>query len=236
MSNYYMITDVEVLFPRLNRTYRFDKTENRSVPCGPFEEGARYEVSFKMDSKQAKAVMLDMAQAYTEKQNANDKWPEKFPMPFTKDDEGVYIGKTSLKGAYGTEATTPPRQFDSVNKELPDDFLLTTGTVANLAVELVPYMMQVGKSVDAGVSLRIRAVQVTKYVPLQVQSPFGAVEGFVQSEANISPFSDSKKVVEATEATKEEAPVTEPKKVVKLKASAPTAKADISAIVDSWDD
>ena len=233
MANY-VIKGVEILYPRINRTYRFDQVENRSIPCGPFEDGARYETSFRMTSEQAKALMVDMAQCYAERQQGESKWPEKFPMPFKKDDDGMYTGKATLKGAYGEEATNAPRQFDSANKELPKDFLLTTGSIANVAVDLVPYNMA-----DAGVSLRVRAVQIIKYVPMEVQSPFESVEGFVAEIAETgeeifaSP-ADTEKVKKVAK----EKPVKEPKKVVKLKSSPPPKEEenDLSAIVDGWDD
>ena len=63
----YKIVGVEALYPRINKTYKFDNGENRSVPCDPLDDGATYEMSFKMDEKQAKALMTAMASAYKEK-------------------------------------------------------------------------------------------------------------------------------------------------------------------------
>ena len=56
----YLIKGVEVLYPRINKTYRFDNTENRSVPCDPFDDGASYSMQFKMDDKQAKELILSL--------------------------------------------------------------------------------------------------------------------------------------------------------------------------------
>jgi hypothetical protein len=117
-------------------------------------------MQFKMDDKQAKELMGAMAAAYAEKREA--KWPEKIPMPFKKTDDGMFIGKATLKGAYGKDATSKPKQYDAGNKELDEDFALTTGSVGNIAVVLFPYNMR-----EAGVSLRLRAVQVTKYILMQ---------------------------------------------------------------------
>lgn len=224
----YKIAGVEALYPRINKTYKFDSGENRSVPCDPLDDGATYEMSFKMDEKQAKALMTAMASAYKEKREA--KWPEKFPVPFNKDDDGMYIGKAKLKGAYGKDATAKPKQYDAKNKVLPDDFQLTTGSTVNIAVVLVPYNMR-----DAGVSLRLRAVQVTKYVPLQVASPFDEVDGFDsdEGESDESPFFD----LEADSGTELEEVIEEPKKkAAKVKSAAPKEKEDLSDLVDAWDD
>jgi len=229
----YKIKGVEALYPRINKTYKFDSSENRSVPCDVLDDGAAYEMSFKMNETQAKELMSAMASVYKEKRES--KWPEKFPVPFTKDDEGMYIGKAKLKGAYGKDATSKPKQYDAKNKELPDDFQLTTGSTVNLAVVLVPYSMA-----NAGVSLRLRAVQVTKYIPLQVASPFDSVDGFSADE--ISDDDESPFFEIETESSSEvdnviELPVEEPKKkVAKVKTAAPKEKEDLSDLVEAWDD
>jgi len=229
----YKIKGVEALYPRINKTYKFDSSENRSVPCDVLDDGAAYEMSFKMNETQAKELMSAMASVYKEKRES--KWPEKFPVPFTKDDEGMYIGKAKLKGAYGKDATSKPKQYDAKNKELPDDFQLTTGSTVNLAVVLVPYSMA-----SAGVSLRLRAVQVTKYIPLQVASPFDSVDGFSADE--ISDDDESPFFEIETESSSEvdnviELPVEEPKKkAAKVKTAAPKEKEDLSDLVDAWDD
>ena len=57
----YKIANVEALYPRINKTYKFDSGENRSVPCDPLDDGAAYEMSFKMNETQAKALMTAMA-------------------------------------------------------------------------------------------------------------------------------------------------------------------------------
>jgi len=80
---------------------------------------------------------------------------------------------------------------------------------------------------DAGVSLRLKAVQVVKYKPMEENSPFGVVEGGYQAKEvkNDSPF----------EAVDE--PIAEPKKVEPKKATKEKVEDnDLSAIVDNWDD
>tara|TARA_R110002072_G_scaffold39730_2_gene113651 strand:- start:358 stop:1080 length:723 start_codon:yes stop_codon:yes gene_type:complete len=238
----YLVNNVEALYPRINQTYRFDNAENRSVSCDPNEDGASYEMSFRMNKDQAKALFLEMSKAYQEKKEA--KWPDKLEMPFTKDEDGSYVGKAKLKGAYGAELTNKPMQCDAKGTELPADFRLTTGSTVNVAVIFVPYNMR-----DHGVSLRLKAVQVIKYVEMQKSNPFGAVEGFTMG-GDDNPFAPvaaavSQESMEETTADvfgEDEPAPTEPeptpKKVVKKKA-APTPKAkdeDLSSIIDDWDD
>ena len=52
----YMIKDVQALYPRINRTYRFDSAENRSVPCEPTDDGAAYSMQFVMDVDKQKSL------------------------------------------------------------------------------------------------------------------------------------------------------------------------------------
>ena len=247
----YLIKKVEILYPRLDKTYRFDNTENRSIPCGPLEKGATYDTKFRMDQDTANALMQDMAIAYNEKRK--DSWPEKVPMPFTKEDDGVYVGKCKLNGSFdGVEATRAPKHYDSKNNLLEAGFQLTTGSTANLSVETVPYH---SAGIGTGVSLRLRSVQVLAYKPFESASPFEEAEGFESG----SPFGETsggfdstkevtptivfeEEVVEAAPAVEAptlvavETPVAEPKKKVKSKTAAPKDEVDLSKLVSDWDD
>jgi len=228
----FLIKNVEAQWPRINKTYKFDNAENRTIPCDVFEDGAKYEMKFRMNKEQAKELYAGMCAAYEARKEKG--WPEKVDMPFAKDDDGMYSYKASLKGAYGKEATFKPVQYDSNGVTLPDDFLLTTGSTVNVAVIFVPYNMR-----EAGISLRLKAVQVIKYVPMEAASPFGKVEGGFTFQKEDNPF----EVVEATPATnvieaefgEEKTP--EPKKVSKKATPKPKkTDADLASIVDDWDD
>jgi hypothetical protein len=238
-NNQYVIKNVEALYPRINKTYRFDSSENRSVPCEPLEDGARYEIKFRMSKEAAKALYVEMAQAYAGKKEAS--WPDKFDNPFTKEEDGTYVFKAGLKGAYGKDLTFKPIQYDAKGAKLPEDFLLTTGSTVNVAVTFTPYNMR-----EAGVSLRLRAVQVIKYVPMTAASPFDAVEGGFEFAAEENPFevvtdapvyAAAKAEVTDTLFEDEEPVAPEPKKVVKKTAPAPKTDDDaLASIVADWDD
>tara|TARA_R100001377_G_scaffold27572_1_gene14794 strand:+ start:533 stop:1255 length:723 start_codon:yes stop_codon:yes gene_type:complete len=236
--NQYVISNVEALWPRINKTYKFDNAENRTIPCDVFDEGAKYETRFRMTKDQAKALFVEMVKAYEAKKEKG--WPDKFDMPFKKEEDGSYSHKASLKGAYGKDATFKPIQYDSKGVKLPEDFMLTTGSTVNVAVTFTPYNMR-----EAGVSLRLRAVQVIKYVPMEATSPFSAVEGGFQFSAEESPFEVVATAPVETPVVSDdlfgddEAPaqVKEPKKVVKKTAPAPKATDDaLASIVADWDD
>jgi len=217
----YTLENVEAMWPRINRTYKFDAKEKKSVPCDAFDDGAAYTLQFRMTEAQAKELYKRMKTAYAAKQAENSEWPDKFPMPFKKDDDGSFTHKAKLKGAYGAEATRKPAQYSASNKKLDDDFLLTNGSTVNIAVVFTPYNGAMG----AGVSLRLDAVQVIDLKPMEEQSPFGAVEGFEDSpKEDDNPFED--------------VTVDEPKKAVKKTAPAAPEKGsdDLSSIIDDWDD
>ena len=211
----YIIKNVEALWPKVNRTYHFDSNEGKSMPCDPKDVNAEYSIQFRMDNDTAKSLYTEMAKAY--QANRKDKWAEKLERPFVKDDDGMFTHKSTLKGAYKNEATKKPLQVDAQGTKLPDDFLLTTGSTVNVAVTFNPYEGYGRQDVN----LRLKAVQVVKYVPLEDNNPFEAVEGFTIDADN--PF---------TEET-----VPEPKKVVNKPATpSKAADDDLSAIVDDWDD
>lgn len=171
-----IVEGVEALYPRINQPYRFDKTagENgKTVPCDAFDEGAKYEMSFSMTKAQAADLYKLMAKTY--KDRADAKWPAmpKASDVFDKDDEGMFSMKTSLKAAYGKEATKPPALYDAKNQRLPGDFELTTGSKVNIQFALIPYNMN-----SNGISLRLRAVQVIELAESKEFSPFGSTDGF----------------------------------------------------------
>ena len=212
----YNINNVTAMWPRINRTYKYDSAEQRSVPCNPTDEGSAYTLQFRMNEEQAKNLYKQMKLAYDSKKESS--WPEKFVMPFKKDDDGMFTHKAKLKGAYGNEPTRKPVHYDAKGIKLPEDFMLTNGSLVNVAIVFVPYNMR-----DNGVSLRLRAVQVIDLKPMQDDSPFTAVEGF-EATASDNPF-------------EEDAPIQEPKKVVKKVTPEPKKGGDdLASIVDNWDD
>jgi hypothetical protein len=216
----YNINNVSAMWPRINRTYKYDSAEQRSVPCNPTDEGSAYTLQFRMSETQAKALYKQMKMAYDSKKESS--WPDKFAMPFKKEEDGSFTHKAKLKGAYGNEATRKPIHYDAKGVKLPDDFMLTNGSLVNVAVVCVPYNMR-----DNGVSLRLRAVQVVDLKPIKDDNPFTAVDGFEAKETDENPFED-------------DAPIEEPKKVATKPAPEPKKGGDnlasLVSDIDNWDD
>ena len=190
MAETYIIEGVEALWPKVDRTYAFNSKIKRSEPCDPRDQNAAYSIAFRMDGATAKGLSDAMKKAYAD--NRDDDWDAKLANPFVKDDNGTYTHKANLKGAYNGETTTKPLEVDSQGTPLAEGFQLTTGSTVNVAVQLIPYRMKLGKEWESGVSLRLKAVQVIKYVPLEVRNPFGVVDGgFVFKDTGDNPFAKS---------------------------------------------
>ncbi len=240
MAEAYIVEDVEALWPKVDRTYAFNSKIRRSEPCDPRDQNASYSVAFRMDSATAKALFTAMKKAYAD--NRDDDWDEKLTNPFVKDDNGTYTHKANLKGAYNGETTTKPLEVDSQGTPLPKGFQLTTGSTVNVAVHLIPYRMKLGKEWESGVSLRLKAVQVIKYIPQEVRNPFGAVDGgFVFRGAEENPFAktaaspkSNNVLAGVSDDDEEDEP---PKKIAKKAASmGKSGGDDLDTIVDNWDD
>ena len=249
-TNSYVIKNVDALYPKINQTYKFDRNagaNGKSVPCDPSLDGAAYSLNFKMSQDQAKELYNAMNQSFVNADRRTDKWDKKLAMPFHKEEaegEAIWIGKTTLKGAYNKQLTTPPKQFDSKNTALPDDLLLTSNSTVNISGQFVPYGPS-DRSDGGGVSLRLRAVQVIAYVPMADRSPFDVVtDGFDSGGAIEKPEPSADELFPAEEAPapKQEAVsddvFEEPK--VKKSNSKPEPKPknddDLGALLDEFDD
>jgi hypothetical protein len=185
----HIINNVSILYPRLNQPYRFDSAENKSVACKWDEEGASYETSFIMEKDEAVTLGRICKEAWKNAVALNNNWPnkpEKMPAKIVKAEDGSteYHGKCRIKAKYGSDQTQQPKQVDAKRNPFPSDFRLTTGSKANIAVTIVPY----NTGTESGVSLRIRAVQVTELAQEQVSNndPFSVVDGYTTDDTFVS--------------------------------------------------
>ena len=234
---FHLINNVTAFYPRLDQPYFFDKSANqgkgKSVPCEATTATARYETSFLMDEQQAEALYLVMQQAYTDTPHRDKTWPAKLAQPF-KIYEEQFVGKANLKAMYKNEATKPPPIFDASNTRLPADFLLTTDSLINVFVEFVPFKMT-----TTGVSLRLKGVQVLKYVPYVPPSPFEAQEGYVNgadTTAEPAPEPEPQAMFSAFPPVEEDIPdvVPEPVKRATKKVKPIKKETDLASVIDKW--
>ena len=234
---FHLINNVTAFYPRIDQPYFFDRTANqgkgKSVPCEATTPHARYETSFLMDEKQAEALYVLMQKAYTDTPHRDKTWPAKLAQPF-KIHEEQFVGKANLKAMYKNEATKPPPIFDASNTRLPADFLLTTDSLINVFVEFVPFKMT-----TTGVSLRLKGVQVLKYVPYVPPSPFEAQEGYVNgadTTAEPAPEPEPQAMFSAFPPVEEDIPdvVPEPVKRATKKVKPIKKETDLASVIDKW--
>lgn len=187
-----VFNDVTVMYPRINRTYRFDSVENKTVPCDPMDDGAAYELSFMIDKDEARDLHKRCMELFKQAA-ANDpkgrKWPEKPTyLPYKEGADGdAFTVKAKLKGAYGADKTRPPVQKDAQRKDLPDDFMLTTNSKCNIWGVLFAY----NTGAVSGVSYRLKGVQVLELAEMQSSGdPFSETSGFTGAHTNGATSSD----------------------------------------------
>ena len=176
-----IFNDVIVRYPRINRTYRFDSVENKTVPCQPTDDGAAYELSFELDKAGAIELhkrCMEVYKAAAEK-DTKRKWKEKpqyFPYKEPSEEGQPFMVKAKLKGAYGEDKTRPPMQKDAQRRDLPADFMLTSGSKCNVWGALFAY----NTGAVSGVSFRLKGVQVLELAEMQgnANDPFSETSGF----------------------------------------------------------
>ena len=231
----YLISEVEALYPKLDRPYNWSQQENRSVPCEWNADNAERSVLLRVPYEKALPLRKAMAEAYNEQKE--EKWP-KFQDNFkvvegsVKGKDAIFEIKTKLK-CY--DADTKVRQFDTDNNILAADFQLTSNSIINVQVTLVPYCLPPRN----GTSLRLSAVQVTHLAPMkQTASPFEKTEGYTAADA--SPFTQEAAPAETVEEVEEwEEEAGEPKKSDSKKAAPEIGgdtDDDLDAIINEWGD
>jgi len=121
--------------------------------------------------------------------------------------------------------------------------MLTTGSTVNVAVEMIAFKMA-----STGVSLRVRGVQVLKYLPYKPASPFDEADGFTadQSKSLFTAAEDDDMFEGEGQITKqpdlfddaedEVSEVAEPVKRKKKKEAAPAVEEEMADIIDIWGD
>jgi hypothetical protein len=189
----YELHKVAARYPRLNKptTWVRRNGSNKRIDCEVQDDGAHYSMDVVLTKEKAIPLYKEMKATYEERKGKD--WPDFEPSSKVfeaGENDGEFIITTKIPAAYNKKPTWVV-QFDSHNNELPTDFLLTTGSVINVAVNLYVYDP---RNVDGcGVSLRLRQVQVEKLAELKRRSRFEKVEGGFNSKSEgfaTSLFSD----------------------------------------------
>lgn len=167
---------VELQFPRLKDTYRFNNAEKRSEQCAQNANGAAWSVGVKLSKADAKDFHAQMKAHYEACRERNKKLPE-FSKVFGMkkiDAEGKIIRdddkKTEFVGVIfeakkrgvteAGKANRPPNVVDAALQPMTGDKLdIWSGSVGTVKVRAFPTLDPDGLG---GISLLLETVQVIK--------------------------------------------------------------------------
>ena len=191
----FMFKHVELAFPRLKDTYRYNSQAKKSEPCAQNVTNAAWSTGMKMPKAVAKTFHAEMKAHYEACRARNKKLPE-FSKVFgmKRDDEaGTVTFEAKKKGV--TEAgkvNKPPTVIDNLKNVMPPEKLeFWSGTTANVRVRAFPTVDPDGVG---GISLLLDVVQVLKPV-------YGSanLDGFEEEEVDNAPAGDSDPFAAAAE-------------------------------------
>ena len=158
--------NVTLQFPKLNGTYRFNTTTQRSEPCAPTASNAAWSVAFDMTDADAKVLFNELKEHYAASRSRNSKLPEfktVFGAKRLKDKDGNLTGMTQFTAKRnGTkkngDKNDPPTVIDGAKTPVDklDFWGGSVGTVRAWAVAVVD------PDGNGGISLLLDAVQVTE--------------------------------------------------------------------------
>ena len=160
-----MFKKVELQFPRLKDTFRYNSAAKKSEPCAPGAANAAWSIGAKMPKAQAKEFFTQMKAHYEACRARNSKLPE-FSKVFgmKKDDEnGTVMFEAKKKGMNAAGAVNkPPTVIDAMKQPWPSDKLdIWSGSIGTVRVRAFPTVDPDGVG---GISLLLDVVQVLKPV------------------------------------------------------------------------
>lgn len=160
------------VYPRLN------------APDTKFDEAGVYTVKLQLTSDAAQPLMSLIDEAITAqvaqvKTENKGKTPKRAAPPYTVDEDTGDVSfnfkmKATITSKDGTTFTQKPALKTASLKDLPESKLIGGGSEGKVAFTIAPYYTAM---VGAGVSLRLRAVQVFKLVEPSFSYGFEAEDG-----------------------------------------------------------
>ena len=177
---------------------------------------------------QINSVFAENVQAETKNNGGKDIKTANPPYFDEVDESGKPTGNVIIK----FKSQFKPTIFDSQGSVMTESSIWG-GSEIKVNAEVSPYITTL---IGAGVSLRLKAVQVVKYYEYSAPIEFDIVDGGYTMDGE-----DDTLVIPPVNETADsfdEETVEEPKKAAKKTAPPPTAAAqdDLSSIVEDWDD
>jgi hypothetical protein len=180
----YRLTEVEVLYPRIDQAYYYDTAQGGSVPTAATDRNGYYSMQVIMRDEQAKDLAAKMKEVFNSDEKTQGKqWVitkedaetglesqkvvKSLDDLFIKDD-GVYRAKLKMP-TYG-DIKTKPKQYMSDGTPAADDFQLTRGSIIHVMFRIKAWAH--GKKV--GIGLRPTGVMVVRLAEPQ-EAPASAM-------------------------------------------------------------
>lgn len=153
---------VELKYPRLGETMRFNTAEQRSEPCAPTASGASWSVTWVMPAEDAKGLYAKLKAHYDARLAAGSiKTPFSTVFGMKKLEDGTVEFRAKRNGTKGNgEVNKPPLVIGGDKQPLADPNVWG-GSKGMIRVWAVPVTDPQGKG---GLSLYFDAVQVTEPV------------------------------------------------------------------------
>ena len=154
--------NIELQYPRLDKTYRYNSQEKRSEPCNPTAQGAAWSVSWTLSSENAKALYAELKAHYEDCKSRDTTMPA-FGTVFgmRKLDSGLVSFRAKKNGTNRSgEANQPPTVIGADKRPL-ENMGIWTGSKGTVRVIAFPSRSPDG---EGGISLLLDAVQVLEPV------------------------------------------------------------------------
>ena len=154
----FMFRNVELKYPRLDVTYRYNTAEKRSEQCQPTASNAAYSVAWDVDHEEAKKMYGEF-KAHYESCGRKEPFSKVFGMKKLDDGRVEFRAKRNGTNAEG-KVNEKPKVIDGMKQPLAD-LGIWGGSKGNVRVTAYPATDPDG---NGGISLLIDVVQVTHAV------------------------------------------------------------------------
>ena len=183
----------EAIYPHLNK------------PDVKFNENGEYKVTLKVNKQDASAMVKLFDQACEDslasaEKEAKGKKIKSAPKPYKLEGDNVFF-KFKMRASGKNKKTNEmfsqrPALFDAKKNPIPASQSIWGGSLMKVAYQLIPYHTPM---LGAGVSARLKAVQILKLVEGQSQNIFKEEDGF--ETKTDTPKSNSNGKTEVQEST-----------------------------------
>ena len=155
-----LLKNIEVQYPKIDRTYRWNSDEQRSEPCAPTAAGASWSIGWTMSHEDAKALFNELKDHYNACKALDPKLPEFSKVFGMKKLDNSLVAFSAKKN--GVTRKGDPNKAPMVigmdgNDLSETDRAIWGGSTCTLRAQAFPTKSPQG---EGGISLLLDAVQV----------------------------------------------------------------------------